>query len=180
MTDVNDVPGLISQDVCIVGTGAAGDQGSGLAQHWQGLSSFVLMLVVLISVVTLVLALVEVMSPSLLLPTQYFWPDVPPQSLGRAAPDDFYLPVDVLHPPSHPVSQGGCRPEYILQLPPLHRALNTGGDEWVSPLMHELNITHGAGNSPGALYCLCTKFIYHQRPLPNSKQHDWLLKKDEQ
>ena len=120
VTDVNDVPGLISQDVPIVGTGAAGDQGSGLAQHWQGLPSFILMLVVLgvISLLALVLARVAVMSPSLLLSTQDLWPDVAPQSLGRAAPDDFYFLVDVLHPPSHPVSQGGCGPEYILQLPP--------------------------------------------------------------
>ena len=124
MNDVNDVPGLISQDVFIVGTGAAGHQGSSLTQHWQGLLCFVLVLLVLMVVGIALVEVVEGMSPSLLssllLSTKYFWPDVTPQSLSRAAPDDFYLSVDVFHPSSHPVSKVGCWPKYILQLPPLH------------------------------------------------------------
>ena len=115
LDDVNDVPGLISQDVFIVGTGTAGHQGSGLSQHWQGLVSFVL--VVGISLVEVVEVVSSSLLSSLLLAPKYFWPDVSPQSLSRATPDYFYFPVNVLHPPSHPVSQVGCWPKYILQLP---------------------------------------------------------------
>ena len=118
--DINDVPGLIPQDVFIVGTGAAGDQSSGLAQHWEGLVRSVLVEVRLL-VGRAVMVVVEEVAPSLLrtllLPAQYFWSHVSPQSLGRATADDFYFPVHVFHPSSHPVSQVGCWPKYILQLP---------------------------------------------------------------
>ena len=125
LDDVNDVPGLISQDVFIVGTGAAGHQGSGLAQHWQGQLRFVLVVTRLVVEMTVLVVLeleLELVVPSLLrsllIPAQYFWPHVSPESLGGAAPDDFYFPVNVFHPPSHPVSQVGCWPKYLLQLPP--------------------------------------------------------------
>ena len=121
LEDVNDVPGLISQDVFIVGTGAAGHQGSGLTQHWQGLLRLVLVEVVVRVRVAAVMGVVEEVAPSLLrsllLPTEYFWSDVSPESFCRATPDDFYFPVNVLHPPSHSVSQVGCWPKYLLQLP---------------------------------------------------------------
>ena len=125
VSDVDDVPGLISQDVGVVGTGAAGHQGSGLAQHWQGQLRFVLVVTRLVVEMTVLVVLdleLELVVPSLLrsllIPAQYFWPHVSPESLGGAAPDDFYFPVNVFHPPSHPVSQVGCWPKYLLQLPP--------------------------------------------------------------
>ena len=121
LNDVDDVPGFIPQDVLIVGTRTAGDQSSGLTQHWQGLLRLVLVEVVVRVRVAAVMGVVEEVAPSLLrsllLPTEYFWSDVSPESFCRATPDDFYFPVNVLHPPSHSVSQVGCWPKYLLQLP---------------------------------------------------------------